>query len=332
MNRRLRLGTGLATVLFLCASLAAPTQAAGWRMLPEDVVMAVHFDMKSLAASELYQELTDQYGSGIPRPKPEYMEFIEATGFDLEEDLESVTIGAGMPDGSAEGAYYMVIQGNFDRKKIDAYLLESGKARRGTHDKLTTYVPQEVTYEGPEPMVSWIDDRTMILASTPDFPKLARSVHGSGLSAKNSALGRLLTRAHGQFYIAIEIPEQLPDNAGVADGPARGLSTILAQLQSPTAGAMQNLETLLLTLDAESGLELTLNASTDSADNGRQIYEMLSGYLSLGRSMAAQNPQAAGILDQLELAQDGSNVEIRISMSGADIRAALQQSPAITGD
>ena len=332
MNRRLRIGTGLATVLLLCATFGAPTQAAGWKDLPEDVVLAVHFDMRSLAASELYQSLVDQYGSGIPNPKPEYMEFIEATGFDLEEDLESVTIGAGMPDGTTEGAFYMVIRGAFDRRKIDAYLQQSGKANQGTHGKLTTYVPREITYDGPEPMVSWIDDRTMILASTPDFPKLARSVNGPGLTAKNSALGRLLTRAHGQFYIAIEIPQQVPGSAGTPDGPARGLSTILAQLQNPAAGPMQNLESLLLTLDADSGLELALNASTDSDDNGRQVYEMLSGYLSIGRSMAAQNPQAAGIMEHLELARDGSNVEIRISMSGADVRAALQQSHAIADD
>jgi len=59
---------------------------------------------------------------------------------------------------------------------------------------------------------------------------------------------------------------------------------------------------------------------------------MLSGYLSIGRSMAAQNPQAAGIMEHLELARDGSNVEIRISMSGADVRAALQRSHAIVDD
>ena len=46
----------------------------------------------------------------------------------------------------------------------------------------------------------------------------------------------------------------------------------------------------------------------------------------------AQNPQAAGILDHLELTQDGSNVEIRISMSGTDVRAALQRSHPIAGD
>ena len=80
MNRKLGLGTGLAATLILCATLGAPAQASGWKMLPEDVVLAVHFDMKSLAASELYQSLAEQYGTGIPNPGPAYPQ----PGFDLE--------------------------------------------------------------------------------------------------------------------------------------------------------------------------------------------------------------------------------------------------------
>jgi hypothetical protein len=52
---------------------------------------------------------------------------------------------------------------------------------------------------------------------------------------------------------------------------------------------------------------------------------MLNGYLTLGRSMAAQ-------MNHLELSHDGSDVAISISMSGDDVRAALQQSQAIADE
>lgn len=332
MRRRLSAVSVLASGLILCLLPALPAQAAGWKMLPEDVVLAIHFDMRSLATSELYKSLTEEYGTGIPDPGPKYLEFIEATGFDVERDLESVTVGAGMPDGVREGAFYMVVHGKFDREKIEAYLQQSGKARQGTHGRLTTYVPLEIDYEGAEPMISWTDDETMIVASTPDFSKLVQSVNGSGLSAKSSDLGRLLTRAHGQFYVAMEIPEPTAGEPATSGGSVKGLATIFSQLQSPAAGPMQELETILFTLDAATGLHLALSASTDSDENGKQVYEVLNSYLTIGRSMAAQNPQAAGILEHLELAHDGSAVEISLSMTGDDVRAALQQSQAITED
>jgi hypothetical protein len=95
---------------------------------------------------------------------------------------------------------------------------------------------------------------------------------------------------------------------------------------------MQSLQTILLTLDAETGIELALSGATDTDANGKQVYEMLNGYLTLGRSMAAQNPQAAELLNHLELSHDGSDVAISISMSGDDVRAALQQSQAIADE
>ncbi len=184
----------------------------------------------------------------------------------------------------------------------------------------------------PEPTVSWIDDRTLILASTPDFPKLVHSVNGEGLSAKGSRLGRLLTQAQGQLFFAVEIPEQVPESSESSSGPTKSLNTVLSKLQSPAAGPMQSLQTILLTLDAETGIELALSGATDTDANGKQVYEMLNGYLTLGRSMAAQNPQAAELLNHLELSQDGSDVAISISMSGDDVRAALQQSQAIADE
>jgi hypothetical protein len=127
-----------------------------------------------------------------------------------------------MPDGEDESAFYMVVHGSFDREKIEAYMQVKGKARRGTFGKLTTYVPQDVDFDGPEPTVSWIDDRTLIPASTPDFPKLVHSVNGEGLSAKGSRLGRLLKQAQGQFFFAVEIPEQVPESSESSSGPRQG--------------------------------------------------------------------------------------------------------------
>jgi len=120
--------------------------------------------------------------------------------------------------------------------------------------------------------------------------------------------------------------------SGEPGSSTRGLGTLLSQLQNPAAGPMQSLETILITLNARTGLDLAVQASTDSAENGQLVYEMLNGYLMMGRSMAAQNPQAAGILNHLELERAGSSVAISVSMTGEDVHAALAQSQATSGD
>ena len=139
-------------------------------------------------------------------------------------------------------------------------------------------------------------------------------------------------RAQGQVFVAMEIPDQTLDGSSTGEGPAKGLQTFLSQLQNPAAGPMHSLQTILVTLDAATGLDLVLRASTDSPENGQLVYALLDSYLTMGRSMAQQNPQAAGILDHLELTHDGSNVEISVSMTGEDVLAAIRQSQPISGD
>lgn len=326
-----RVSTILVLAVLLVSAATAPSAVHGamWEKLPSDVSAVIHVDVGALLGTELYRVVVEQYGDRLSPRGEKYAQFIEATGFDPETDLNSITIGVGGEPQDPEGPVYMIVTGTFDRERIDAYAGASAGLETGSHQGLKTYLPiMPDDRSGPRPTLAWLDARTLVAASTPDFPKLIESVRGSGPNATGSSLSDLLSEDTGQLYVAMEIPEvsEEPADGNTGATPRGGEQDMLrAQLQALGAGPMRTLRSLLITLDAESGLDLVVHARADSPENGALVYELLNGYLMMGQAMAAQNPQLDELLRNLVLGRDGSTVTLMMSMTNEEIRAALSQ-------
>ena len=289
--------------------------------LPSDVIAVAHADVAALVQSELYRSLSERFGEDPWSSHPKYREFVEATGFRFETDLESVTLGMGQDLADGTPPFYVLLDGKFDRKKIDAYILDSGEYERYELDGLAAFRPKD-TADGPEisAAVAWLDDDTLLIASLPDFGKLVRSIDGRAPNAADSVLGALLAKAEGQVQLALILPEhqeQEPDDAPV---PSMVRSIVNSVQQSP----LGRLHSVMVTLNAGSGLEVIVRAEAETAESGAAVYEMLNGYLAMGRMMAAENPQLGTVLDHLKLEREEAIVSLTVSMTGDEIRAAIE--------
>ncbi len=338
MRRSLQLtASGLLGALVLvlalapgCSSASGTAASAAWALLPDDVIAVMHLDVTTLSESELFRAVDARYGDRMSPSDRDYAELMEQTGFDPRTDLEAITIGVGGGADDDDGPVYMIVRGAFDQNKIQLYARDHAEVETGSLDGLTTYRLQlREGQPGPPSKVAWLDEGTLILASEPDFPKLARSARDGGGGAGSSALARLLAATRGQAYFAMEIPEAAPQQQGddAAPQPSGIRGIVASQLQGP----LGTLQTLLFTMDAAQGLDLALRAEADNENNGRLVHEMLTGYVALGRLMAGENPELASLLERLKLERTGTVVSLSMSMTTDEVLGAIAAAEDATG-
>lgn len=304
-----------AAALHTAQSKSITSSGHAWEVLPDDVIAVVHADIAELAGSEIYRTLAEEY-SEQPQWDDKYREFVEATGFDFEEDLDRVTLAVGGDFNDEMPPFYFVVTGNFDRDRFDAYIMASDEFDKVERNGLSAYEPRAASSSDVKATLAWLDDRNLLVASQPDFARLVASARGNAPNASDSKLSGLLDDARGQLYLALMVPEQ----------DASDPETVKHLMQSLEQSPMGHVTSLMFTVEADTGLALSIHADTASAEHGELLYDALNGYLSMGKMMAAQNPELGQVLEHLTLSHDGTKVSIDIAMSGDEIRAAIENS------
>jgi hypothetical protein len=311
MQRRFAAVAGL-----LLFGLAALGQAAPTEKLPQDLTMVMVLDMAGLRSSELYRkhaaELMAQWEQN---QEEDYLQFKQATGFDLARDLNTLTLGLGGDMTAPQPKLYAVVDGNFDRAKFDAYFKGKGdKFTVGEHSGLTTYTgkPEEGKTDQP-PTIAFLDASTLIVASAPEFAAMAAAARGTGNLQASSPLGQLVSQApKGQLQMVMVLPEQAKQ-----------------QLQgNPQAASLANVQTVELAVNATSGVDVVLQAGADTADNAKGVYDTLNGFLAMGRMMSAQNPQLQAAMTGLKLEQDGTKNRVALAFTAEQVEGLIAQARA----
>src|SRR6202011_6184611 len=98
---------------------------------PADAKAVFFADLTELRPTQFAAELF----KSAPRPAAdaEYAQFVRDTGFDYERDLDRVALA--IIKNGASTAFFAITDGRFDRKKITAYVLQSGTREiRGSHE------------------------------------------------------------------------------------------------------------------------------------------------------------------------------------------------------
>src|ERR1700734_883830 len=92
-------------------------------MAPADSTFVAYADVAALRQNPLLQR-----AAAMAQPATEdrdYVEFVQATGFDYQRGLDRVLLATG--PGAAAGGTIAIAEGRFDQKKIEDYALRSGK-------------------------------------------------------------------------------------------------------------------------------------------------------------------------------------------------------------
>ncbi len=88
-----------------------------FRYLPPGSTVAINLDLAGLRNNPMVRRLLE--GQEPPQLEREYSEFVRATGFDFERDLDSVSLGISGPEGAR--VVHALLQGRFNRQKVEHY-------------------------------------------------------------------------------------------------------------------------------------------------------------------------------------------------------------------
>lgn len=231
--------------------------------MPANGNAVVFLDLAALRSSPFLAQLF----AWAPRPAPDadYAQFVQATGFNYERDLDRVALGVFR---AADRSSILVIaDGRFDRQKISEYLQRSGKPAMRNGATVFPIAPSGTTGASfltflSKDRIAWTNDPSAAaLFARPDpfaaewrerFGRLAGTPVFAVIRQDSGAVAALAQQAPGGF----RSPQ---------------LAALLAQLQWISIGAKPDGNLLRVVADGECESEVTM----------RQLSEFLNGILLL---------------------------------------------------
>ena len=231
---------------------------------PANANAVVFLDLAALRSSPFLA----QFFAWAPRPAPdeEYAQFVQATGFDYERDLDRVALAVSR---ASNGSIFLVIaDGHFDHRKIEAYARRSGKseARNGaTIFSIATGGTSQTLFFTflREDRMAWTNDplAASLLQQPDPFAAEWRERY---------------------VRLAVQLFAVIRQNSGMASALAQQapggfrspqLAALLAQLQWISIGAKPDGNLLRVVAEGECESEATM----------RQLSDILSGMLLLAQ-------------------------------------------------
>ena len=246
--------------------------------LPADSTSVVYLDLQELRASAFLSQIL----AWAPRPQTEeeYGKFVQATGFDYEQDLDRVGISF---SGSAQSPKTMAVaEGRFDRKKIESYSTHFGTLK--TASGKTIYA---VSLSNP-PRTAYFtflrDDQVAICNDASCF------FQASGRSLNSEEWREHFLRMAGTplFAVMRQDSQLLTGLSQRTPGGYRSpqLATLLGQLQWVSVGAKPEGDQLRVVADGETSNETVI----------RQLNDMFGGLLILAQA-GLDDPKSRKQLD-----------------------------------
>jgi hypothetical protein len=275
MIRRLWIVSAVAIVFVAGAAIALHHYFAGdsgtdresaLALIPTDTQSVAFADVSQLRGAPFFSEL----GDWMPHPQQvdaEYAKFLNDTGFNYERDLDHVVIATFKRGAISE--FFLVGDGRFDRKKINAYV-----SQFGTHDKKDGREVFTAPMNGSARKVSFVflHQNRIALTDDPDLTSLLRNpMHGTDASQWRERFDRLAgSPAFAVFRqdasVGSQIVAHTPDG-----GQAQQLASLLDQLQWITLAGVPDANRLRLVAEGECPNDATAHDLADVL-NGIRIF------------------------------------------------------------
>jgi hypothetical protein len=315
------IGAGTASWLYVKARAQTtdfPSEVV--TMMPSDSSVLVYANMAALRGEPLAQKLAAL--APAVQPGTDYAEFISATGFQYERDLDRVVFAS-----SAEAApntppahFLAIADGKFDQKKIEAYALRNGKVQQQNGRSIFTMpgLPAAASAKSSAPA-----------GRVTSFTFLSASRMAIGDSDDVSAL------------LAQKSPS--PPEAGLQDQISRVAGSPLFMVAkanslmtkgNPMAAQFGNLRWVNIAARPDgNNVLLSAEGTCDTPEQAKQMASglellrgLLGGMLNDPKTMGNTPPEVAAAVKQVfktaQISSDASHVRLLVNLDMAIFKAA----------
>ena len=258
----------------------ARTRDALLSAMPSEASAVLFADLAELRRSPFAAELYNWIPKG--QADAEYAQFLRATSFDYERDLDRAAIAVVKDEN--ENKLFAVAEGRFDRQKIEAYASKSGTREIRGGRKIFSVTLNE---SARKISFAFLSRDEMALTDAPDLvPLLAPSRNSADARDWQERFARLA----GSPVFAILRQDAVAGNALASRTPGG--------FQSPQFSMLLNqLQWISLAAKPEEGaLRIVAEGESANEQTSRQLSDLLSGMLLLARA-GLNGPQTRQQLD-----------------------------------
>ncbi len=284
-------------------------------LLPGDPSAVVFLDLEQFRESSFLPQLL----AWLPHDSAEddYAQFVKATGFNYERDLDRVGIAYARQGTTA--TIFAIAEGRFDRKKLEQY---AGPSEPSLKEKGLKVFSLKLKNSARPSYFTFLQDDRVAWTDDPGYAALfLGQASYEGKRDWQEHFGRLAGSAvfaviREDAATALAMEQQAP---GGFRSPQ--LATLLSQLQWVTVGAKPEENNLRVVIEGESAADGTLN----------QLKEMLQGILIMAE-VGLNGPQNRKQMDAqlreayLELLKS-AEVEKVERRTGKSVRIVFELTP-----
>ncbi len=285
--------------------------------VPAGATTVIYADLAAIRASTFYQQRPDK--GPIAVPDRDYSDFVKSTGFDFENDLDSVAIAL-WPGGMSQDQSkpdprktIVLAEGRFDRRKIHDYALREGRVDHQEGREVFLFPTDDHKSWNS---VSFLDDHRIAIVEGPSIAPLLD--HVGDPSAPDPARERA-ARVAGAAVFAISRVPPIPDNFSPGGVQSAQLINLARSVQWVTLAARPE----------GNDLRVSLEGECQSATDAREIQaalEMLRVFGKAGletpKTQQSMDPATYGVLDSVLKNAD-------VSASAEQVRIQMEFTPDI---
>jgi hypothetical protein len=288
-------------------------------LAPADSTMIGYADLRALRESPLVQRLV-----AMAQPAQvdrDYADFVSATGFDYQRDLDHLLIL--YRPGPASTNALVIVEGRFNRQKIEQYALRSGK--RAEENGRAVYIVPSTT-PGKNIRLAFLAPDRIALSDGGDLPALS----SSSPSALDPAMRERLSRIAGAPVFAEMKASEFTSHIGSNSGsPVAVFSSPFRSLRWVSLALRPDGQEIFLSVEGECD-------NPESAQKVAGTLELLRGILrgalanpKARGQMPAESAAATGkLLDSMQITTEAERARILVSVTPEMLRLPSPSSPA----
>lgn len=297
------LAAGLAAVVvasYLGVPLALSSRGGGLdelRYVPTDAAVIAYANIREVMRSDLRQRLR-----GLELDTTVHNEFEQATGVDIEKDLETVVV-AMMPEPESptarEPGYSVLVlaRGRLEEARIEALAIEHGgqvETYQGT--RLLTGVSQRT---GSSKLTVGLIDSDLIGMASDRVIKRAIDAHAGDNIVSNADLMKRIA--------------ELDDSHAWAVGRLEALARA-ARLPSELRQQVPAIQWFSAAGRVNGGLSGMVRAETRNEEAAQNLRDVLRGFLALAKLQAGAKPEMKPMIEALQLSGEGKTVTLAFTV------------------
>lgn len=258
------------------------------RYLPSEATLISFANVRDVMDSELRRRLREiQPDLGGRR------EFRERTGIDIEEDIDYFVSGL-VPDGPNGVSGIAVLAGRFDASRLETLAVAvGGSATEHGGRRLVTVGDGALAMAFLEPGVVALGSEALVRRAV-DLPST-----GGGVDSNERLMG--LLRHVGEGSNAWTVGRL--DDGAAGDWLPDEVEQQVSQVTGFAVGGRVN-----------GGVSGTLTAEAADEETGRNLRDLLQGFLALARLQADSRPELGGLLDSIRLSATGATVTLSFEL------------------